>query len=293
MNPYIPFKKFERVVRRLRKLIRSKDATARRDALAYVVGLHGLRVTEVINLKVGDLHPIDEMLRVATLKGGKPRKVALGRGVFRELKRLTVKRPATAPLFVTTTGKPVHESHWQKGFRELTAELLGGEGLNFHGCRHTFAMRLYARTKDPQRVKARLGHRSAKSTQEYIDAYGELDDRELDELGQIEVLPNLVGEERGERKGRGRTGTGAPVAAESLGDARRGRRALSARPVSISTRAETGVFHGESADSGEMERTNSSPERIRRKKARSEDAGPTLLRVHNVRPLRQLGREVG
>jgi len=294
--PYIPFgKKYDRIVRRLRKMVSGDNATARRDALAYVLGLHGLRVTEVIQLKVADLLPIQEQLRVETLKGGKPRRIALGAGVYRQLKRLAAKRGKDEPLFVTTAGGSVHETQWQRGFRELTAELLGGEGLNFHGGRHTFAMRLYHQTKDMQRVKSRLGHRSLTSTQVYVDAYGELDDRELQQIGTIDVLPSLVKDERGERKGRGRTGNSEADAGLLSKKRPRGDRAPSARrdgTVSISTQPENAAVLGKNAEFREMERTETVPSTISFRKGRSAATGPRLLQLHKVRPLKDLRSEV-
>lgn len=197
MIRYIPFKHFDRVVRRLRKLVRSKSATARRDALAMILGLHGLRVTEVVNLLIGDLDALDELLLVRTLKGGKPRRVSLGPGVFKELRRLGAKRAKTAPLFTTGDDQPVLDNWLQKQTRLVTAKVLGGDGIRFHAFRHTFAMRTWHETKDLQRTMARLGHRSSQSTQCYIEAYGELDDAQVRKIGRVDVLPSLaVGAEK-------------------------------------------------------------------------------------------------
>lgn len=199
MMRYIPFDKFDRVVRRLRKLIKADVGTSRRDALAMILGLHGLRVTEVVNLTIGDLDVIDELLLVKTLKRGKPRRLKLGPGVFKELRRLAHKRGADARLFVTGPGQPVRHEHWQSFARDVLTEVLGGQGLRFHALRHTFAMRLYVTSKDMQIVKARMGHRAIASTQVYIDAYTELDDDELRKWRRVEVLPALEGRVRGER----------------------------------------------------------------------------------------------
>lgn len=196
---YVPFDKFDKVVRRLRKLIKADVGTSRRDALAMILGLHGLRVTEVVNLTIGDLDVIDQRLDVQTIKRGKPRRLKLGPGVFKELKRLGAKRAKADRLFVTSSGEPVRHEHWQKFARDVTAETLGGVGLKFHALRHTFAMRLYVTTKDMQIVKARLGHRSIASTQVYVDAYTELDDDELRKWRRVEVLPSVAGKVRGER----------------------------------------------------------------------------------------------
>lgn len=202
---YVPFNKFDKLVRRLRKLIKADVGTSRRDALAVILGLHGLRVTEVVNLTIGDLDVIDEMISVETLKRGKPRRSPLGPGVFKALKRLAAKRAKSDRLFVTSSGEPVLASWFQTKAREITESVLGGEGLKFHAMRHTFAMRLYMTTKDMQRVKARLGHRSLASTQVYVDAYTELDDRELKAYRKVEVLPGL----QTDRKGPRASGTGS------------------------------------------------------------------------------------
>jgi len=55
----------------------------------------------------------------------------------------------------------------------VTAETFGVP-YRFHSLRHTFAMRVYARTKDLLLVKKLLGHRSINSTLVYAEALDEL-----------------------------------------------------------------------------------------------------------------------
>jgi type 1 fimbriae regulatory protein FimB len=276
MIRYIPFKRFESVVRRLRKLVRSKSATARRDALAMILGLHGLRVTEVCNLLIGDLDVIDELLLVRTLKNGKPRRVSLGPGVFKELRRLGAKRAKTEPLFTTGKGQPLADNWLQKQARRVTADVLGGEGIRFHGYRHTFAMRLYHETKDMQRVKGRLGHRSLQSTQVYVDAYGELDDSELRKIGSIDVLPSL----QAGRKGLGKPGIGTRSAAT-----RSRRPAPSARSSpKRNPDQKTHVSLGNRSDSHEMVRAKTGSDAVGLQKTVALDPNHPAIRlfIHNV-----------
>jgi hypothetical protein len=200
MPKFIPFEKFPKLERRLRRIVvggkeaqpGTKAANNRRDALAVLIGLHGLRVEEVSNLTIGDLDTTDDMLQVMTIKNGRPRRISLGEGVAKRLKKLAGKRKEHEPLFATGKGKKVFPSHWQRYARELTKDLFGAPGFNFHAMRHTHAMRLYHKTKDMQRVRARLGHKSMKSTDVYIEAYGQLDDARLERIGRIDVLPSLV-----------------------------------------------------------------------------------------------------
>lgn len=192
MIKYVPFEKFRKLEKRLRRIVRRGTEAQRRDALAVILGLHGLRVTEVCNLTVGDLDPINEMLRILTIKGGQNRKISLGDGVFRQLRKLAHKRPKSEPLLVARTGEPVYPTYWQRFARRITKQLFGGDGLNFHAMRHTHAIRLYHATKDLQRVRSRLGHKSLKNTDIYTMAYGQLDDERLERIGRITVLPSLA-----------------------------------------------------------------------------------------------------
>lgn len=210
MPKYVPFEKFEKLERRLRRIVRRGTEAQRRDALAVVLGLHGLRVSEVVNLTVDDFDPIDETLRVITLKKGRPRRISLGRGVALQLKRLAHGRTKSEPLLRSrgTRGEkgPVHPNQWERFARKLTKKVLGGDGLPFHCFRHTHGIRTYAVTKDMQRVRSRLGHVSIKNTDVYVEQWGMLDDRRLAwiekqiRLGKFSALPSLVGRRRSKVK---------------------------------------------------------------------------------------------
>lgn len=196
---YVPFGAYDRLVGRLGELARDGSFATRRDALAMILGLHGLRVTEVRNLSIGDLEVIDERLSVATLKRGRPRTVKLGPGVMAAI--VQWRRLIDAePLLSTVTGRRVSVSHWQRFCREVTAELLGGVGLKFHALRHTAAMRGYQAWRDPLRVRKRLGHASLNSTMVYVDAWMDLEEDEAEAIGRkIAVVPALACAEPVER----------------------------------------------------------------------------------------------
>lgn len=197
---YIPFEKFPKLENRLRKIIKVGTTFEQRDALAVVIGLHGLRVEEVSNLTVGDVDPWAETLRVETIKGGVPRTISLGDGVAQALRPYLKGRDASDPLFATGKGEPVFPSHLQRFVRKISRVLFGGDGLNFHMLRHTCAVRLYHRCHNEVRVRTWLGHSSANNTFIYIKAYGLIDERRLERLGprkKFVVLPSLA--DRGKR----------------------------------------------------------------------------------------------
>jgi integrase len=131
------------------------------------LGLHGLRVGEVCRARREDLYGVGCRLHVATLKGGRPRDVPLHESLVSAL--LGWRGAATHHpwLLFTRPGSPVQRSHLERAARRFTRQVLA-ESLRFHSLRHTFAMRLYAESRDLFLVQRLLGHRSIKSTEVYL-----------------------------------------------------------------------------------------------------------------------------
>jgi hypothetical protein len=72
MFRFVPFERFDALVARLRGHIETGSRAEARDALAVVLGLHGLRVTEVCRLSIGDLDQASGKLDVASLSAYPP-----------------------------------------------------------------------------------------------------------------------------------------------------------------------------------------------------------------------------
>ena len=68
------------------------------------------------------------------------------------------------PVFVSRYGKPWKS--WRTAFNNAV-ERAGLKDCTFHTLRHTFAMRLYQKTRDVLLVKEALRHRSIASTLVY------------------------------------------------------------------------------------------------------------------------------
>jgi integrase len=195
---YIPWSRYDDLVAELRKMIDGGDWCEQRDALAMVLGLHGLRVSEVSRLLVSDLRSADEVLNVDTIKRGRHRLIELGVGVCSAIRRWRDGSRVRWLLF-TSSGARVQPSHWQRFARAITGKVQEFDGLVgespsdcFHSLRHTYAMRLLHATGNATLVMGRLGHRKLTSTQEYIGSYGQLGDRQLARIGKsIEVVPSL------------------------------------------------------------------------------------------------------
>ena len=170
---FIPLEKFDRFVAGLEDVYRRDyHLSHRRDALAVLLGLHGLRAGEVCDLRYSDVVWDFRLLKIRTLKGGRERTIQLSESVFSWFQDVNLLFPGdreTGCIFRSRTGKPLDTSQLNEFSHRCTKRLLGTP-LRFHAMRHTFGMRAYEKTKDLVLVAKMMGHRSVSSTQIYVDA---------------------------------------------------------------------------------------------------------------------------
>jgi integrase len=111
---------------------------AGRMAAGVIMGLHGLRCSEVCGLRVTDLDAGRGALHVDTLKHGEPRDVDLKPRIALWLAKLAHRQPASAPLFRTCRGRALHPNQFGRAWHRLSLRWLGRE-VRFHSLRHTAA----------------------------------------------------------------------------------------------------------------------------------------------------------
>lgn len=158
--------------------LESTRRTRRRDACGVALGLHGLRVGEVIRARVKDLFVAAGSLDVPPFKRGRGRRIRLHASLVAALQQEIADRKVGGDrLLCNCRGGAVAHPQLQAMAEVLFGRLLGaGHGLTFHSLRHTFAMRLYAETRDLFLVQSKLGHRSVKSTEVYARSLADVPD---------------------------------------------------------------------------------------------------------------------
>ncbi|MBP7712026.1 MAG: site-specific integrase [Gammaproteobacteria bacterium] len=149
-------------VEEVRRLINAADPDFRPLVRAAV--LTGARYAELRGVRAGDFHPDAQTLRIAEPKSGRVRYVPLtteGVALFEEL---TAGRPADAPVFVRTDGKPWAQD-WQIRPMRAASERAGiSPPVHFHLLRHAYGS-LLARAGTPlQVIAAALGHGDTRMT---------------------------------------------------------------------------------------------------------------------------------
>lgn len=133
-------------------------------ALAYG---SGLRVSEAVSLKIGDL---DFERRVVHLKDGKGRKdrlTLLPEVLILDLKNLTAGRGAGEYLFPSERGGRLSARTAQLVFYQAVKKTGITKAVSFNSLRHSFATHLLENGVDLRYIQELLGHSSIKTTQIY------------------------------------------------------------------------------------------------------------------------------
>jgi site-specific recombinase XerD len=129
----------------------------------------GLRVGELVRLKLSDIDPERKMIRVEQGKGKKDRYTILSQRLLGELKRYQqTYQPVSWVFFGKNRNCPLDISAAQKVYN-LAKQKSGVEkGKGIHTLRHCFATHLLESGVDLVTIKTLLGHNSLQSTQRYL-----------------------------------------------------------------------------------------------------------------------------
>ena len=134
----------------------------------------GLRISEALNLNVGDI-PADGAL-VITGKGNKQRLVPVLPVVITAVDHSLATRPfghrKGDPLFVGARGKRLNPGVVQRQMRKVRTLMGLADTATPHALRHSFATHLLAGGGDLRTIQELLGHASLSTTQRYtkVDA---------------------------------------------------------------------------------------------------------------------------
>ena len=134
----------------------------------------GLRLSEVLNLKVSDIDSREMVIRIDQGKGKKDRYVMLSE---RLLETLRANWPISRPrnfLFPGEDGtKPLHPTALQKAFHTARRVAKIDKPVSVHTLRHSFATHLMADGVDLRRIQRLLGHSSLATTEIYTHVAGD------------------------------------------------------------------------------------------------------------------------
>ncbi len=151
-NKYLLDPEFEK----LSYLLKSHLTNDRRNCLLLLIALHtGARATEVLRLRAEDMDNESQSLFIRGIKGSNDREIPIYPWIYNELQHLDPQNHLLFPISYNRL-----RQIWQ---------LYRPTAKKFHSLRHTFAIRLYKKTKDIRLVQVALGHRNITNTMVYAD----------------------------------------------------------------------------------------------------------------------------
>ncbi|MDP2744535.1 MAG: tyrosine-type recombinase/integrase [Dehalococcoidia bacterium] len=146
---------------------------ARDQTIFMVLFDTGLRIGELVGLKMVDVHINEGFLKVLG-KGKKERLVPIGSNAQRALQRYIFRfrskpaNPGIDNVFLSTGGNAMTENGAGQMFARL-AERSGVHRLHAHLCRHTFATRFLINGGDVFTLQQILGHSTLEMVRTYVN----------------------------------------------------------------------------------------------------------------------------
>jgi len=143
--------------------------TGLRNKAIMSLMLHcGLRLSEITNLKPGNINLTKGKLRVESGKGNKDRDLAIPEYLIDLLTTWRKKRPKSNWFFPTLKGKKLSNRYVQQMVKRYSQKAGIAKNISPHTLRHTYATQYYKQTKDIETLRKILGHSDISTTTIYI-----------------------------------------------------------------------------------------------------------------------------
>ncbi len=133
-------------------------------ALSYGAGL---RVSEAVNLRVGDIDIDQLIIHIKEAKGKKDRITVIPEKLKNDLAVLIAGKAAKDIVFESERGGGLTERAAQKIFENALKRTGIKKAATFHSLRHSFATHLLENGVDVRYVQELLGHQNIRTTQIY------------------------------------------------------------------------------------------------------------------------------
>ena len=160
-------------IRAILNTFSTSPSDTRNQTLFLILLDTGLRVGELVNLKVDDVHMDEGYLKVLG-KGKKERIVPIGNNAQKALQRYLFRfrpkpiNPIINNVFLSHSSSPLTENSMKLVFSRL-AKRSGVQRLHAHLCRHTFATRFLINGGDVFSLQQILGHSTLTMVSHYVN----------------------------------------------------------------------------------------------------------------------------
>lgn len=154
----------------LRRLF-AAPTNLKHKAILFIAYSAGLRVSEVINLRLQDIDRERKQLFIHCSKGKKDRYVRLSPlvlDVLEQYYKLSTHKPTNYLFESTEPGKPYSSRSAQIIFNQAKTKAGISKTVSFHSLRHSYATHMLEKGVDVIYIKEILGHFNIKTTERYL-----------------------------------------------------------------------------------------------------------------------------
>jgi site-specific recombinase XerD len=146
----------------------SKLENLKHKTMLYLAYSAGLRVSEVVHLKIKDIHSERMVINIKGAKGKKDRTVRLSEGILELLRKYyTTYQPKEWLFEGQYKDSPYSTRSLQQIFHRAKTAANIMQPVTFHSLRHSYATHLHEAGTDIKLIQELLGHNDLKTTLRY------------------------------------------------------------------------------------------------------------------------------
>lgn len=150
------------------ELLFSKLENLKHKTMLFLAYSAGLRVSEVVSLRVKDIHSARMVINIKGAKGKKDRMVILSQGILDLLRKYYISYKPKHWLFEGQINEEAYSDRsLQAVFHRAKRESRIIQDITFHSLRHSYATHLHERGTDIRLIQELLGHNDIKTTLRY------------------------------------------------------------------------------------------------------------------------------
>lgn len=150
----------------LKQLFKRVNNTKHKLLLCLAYG-SGMRVSEVVGLKIQDVDFNELTIHIKLAKGNKDRITILPEKLKADLQNFLAAKPPNSYVFASERGGKLSTRTAQKVFAIALRKAKIKKQASFHSLRHSFATHLLENGTDVRYVQELLGHKNIRTTQLY------------------------------------------------------------------------------------------------------------------------------
>ncbi len=169
------------------RAILNSFSNSKHKTIFFLIYSGGLRISEVVSLKITDIDSKRGIIRIRNSKGAKDREVPLSKKALEQLRTYYKAYQPKEFLFEGQFGGPYSTRSIQALFRKSLLKCGIKKSATVHTLRHSYATHLLENGTDLRIIQELLGHKSSKTTEIYTHVSQQTKQKIPNPLDQLDL----------------------------------------------------------------------------------------------------------